>query len=286
MTFIQTAQEFPIIMQICVFCIGACIGSFLNVCIFRIPKGESIARPPSHCKCGKHIKWFDNIPILSWFVLRGKARCCGGKIAFRYPLVEFITAILFLALWNSFSPAIAGVYMLFVSLMIFCTFVDIDTMLLPDVATVGGTIIGVVLSTIVPIIHGVSPELHPIVAHIQGFGYSIFGVIVASGLLYWIRLLAEFVFKREAMGEGDVILLGCVGAFCGWQGAIFALFGGSVLGCIIVLPIVLFKQMRAKDKDLNIEIPFGPWIAIGGIIYIFLANFTSAYISNFAQIFE
>ena len=286
MTLIQTAQEFPIIMQMCAFCIGACIGSFLNVCIFRIPKGESIARPPSHCKCGQNIKWFDNIPIISWFVLRGKARCCGGKIAFRYPLVEIITALIFLLLWNWFSAPIAIIYMAFVSLMIFCTFVDIDTMMLPDIATVGGAIVGIIASTIVPELQNVSPELHPVVAHIQGFGFSLLGVIVASGLLYWIRLLAEFIFKREAMGEGDVILLGCIGAFCGWQGAIFALFGGSVIGCMIMLPIIAVKQLTSKQKDSNIEIPFGPWLAIGGVIYIFCSNFILAFINNFAQIFE
>ncbi len=288
MTILETAQHFPIIMQTCVFCIGACIGSFLNVCIFRIPKGESIATPPSHCKCGKHIKFYDNIPILSWFFLRGKARCCKCKISFRYPLVETITAILFLLLWITFPPAKAIVYMLFVSLMIFCTFVDIDTMTLPDIATVGGTVLGIVISTLLPEIHDVDTEnTNAIVSHLNGFGISIIGTIVASGLIYWIRLLAESIFKREAMGEGDVILLGCIGAFCGWQGAIFALFGGSLLGCFIMLPILLIRQIFVKkESTAEIEIPFGPWLALGATIYIFISNYVDAYFATFAKIFE
>ena len=288
MTIIETANNFPIIMQICMFCIGACIGSFLNVCIFRIPKGESVATPPSHCKCGKHIKFYDNIPILSWFLLRGKARCCGEKISFRYPLVETITAVLFLLLWISFPPTQAVIFMLFSSLMIFCTFVDIDTMTLPDIATVGGTIIGVIVSSIFPIIHDVDVEnIHPILTHISGLGTSLIGVVVASGIIYWIRLLAECIFKREAMGEGDVILLGCIGAFCGWQGAIFALFGGSLLGCFIILPIVLIRQFFAKDATSSeMEIPFGPWLSIGAIVYIFIAKYVDTYLTTFANLFE
>ncbi len=289
MSILDTINEFPIIMQIFAFCMGACIGSFLNVCIYRIPKGESIVKPPSHCKCGKLINFYDNIPILSWFILRGKARCCKGKISFRYPLVEALTAVLFLLLWINFPPQIALAYMAFVCLMIFCTFVDIDTMTLPDVATVGGTFLGIVLSSAIPSIHVNSTEnTLPFLTHVEGFGISLFGAIVAAGIVYWIRLLAECIFKREAMGEGDVILLGCIGAFCGWQGAVFAFFGGSVLGCFIVVPIVLVKQLfgSKKEDSSNLEIPFGPWLALGAVVYIFIADYVDAYFANFAQLFE
>ncbi len=286
MTLTETAKEFPLIMQAFAFCVGACIGSFLNVCIFRIPKGESIATPPSHCKCGTRIKWYCNIPILSWLFLRGKAQCCGTKISFRYPLVEILTAVLFLALWMSFPPMIAVAYMAFVSLMIFCAFVDLDTMFLPDFATIGGAIVGVIISTILPQLHGVDIEqTHPLIAHLSGFGLSVIGVIIASGVIYWIRLISECVFKREAMGEGDVILLGCIGAFCGWQGAMFALFGGAVLGCIILLPIIFVKQLSSKKSESEIEVPFGPWLALGSVTYIFCAETINVYLQNFANIF-
>ena len=287
MTIIETAKNFPLIMQIFAFCIGACIGSFLNVCIFRIPKGESIAKPPSHCKCGTPIKWYCNIPILSWLFLRGKANCCGSRISIRYPLVESMTAVIFLILWISFPPSLAFAYMIFASLMIFCTFVDIDTMMLPDFATIGGAIAGIVLSTAFPTLHKIDIQnLHPLVAHLSGFASAAIGVVVASGTIYWIRLIAECIFRREAMGEGDVILLGCIGAFCGWQGAFFALFGGSVLGCVILLPIILLRQIFSKKSVAEIEIPFGPWLALGSIVYILCSKNIDVYIENFVKIFE
>ena len=119
----ETIAQFPMIMDVFFFCIGACIGSFLNVCILRLPKGESIVSPPSHCACGKLIKWYDNLPIIGWILLRGKARCCKRPISFRYPFVETLTALIFLALWLllPIHQAIGG--MVFASIMIFCTFV-------------------------------------------------------------------------------------------------------------------------------------------------------------------
>lgn len=286
MDLIETAQNFPIIMQIFIFCAGACVGSFLNVCILRIPKGESIVSPPSHCKCGKPIRWFDNLPILSWFLLRGKARCCGGRISFRYPLVEALAAVLFLMLWNAFPPQVAAAHMLFASLMIFCAFVDIDTMHLPDIATIGGTILGAALSAAIPDLHGFGADMHPLARHLGGFLCAAAGAAVSSGVLYWVRLLASALFRREAMGEGDVVLIGCIGAFCGWQGGLFALFGGSVLGCVVMLPIVAAKQIFARGKDAAPpEIPFGPWLALGAVVYIFIAGHANAYIGGFAEIF-
>lgn len=285
MSIFEAAREYPLIMQIFVFCVGACAGSFLNVCILRLPKGESIVAPPSHCKCGKRIKWFDNIPIISWFLLRGKARCCGAKISFRYPLVEALTAAMFLLLWISFEPAVAAAYMAFVSLMIFCAFVDIDTMQLPDFATVGGTLAGIALSAAIPALHGYcAEEMHPLARHLGGLFASIAGAAVSTGVLYWIRLLSGIVFKREAMGEGDVLLIACIGAFCGWKGGLFALFGGSVLGCAAVLPVVAAARILGRGKDAgDLEIPFGPWLALGAAVYIFISGGVGAYIENFAS---
>ena len=295
MDFFETAKEFPLIMQCAFFAFGACIGSFLNVCILRIPRGESVATPPSHCKCGAKIKWFDNIPIISWFVLRGRARCCGGAVSFRYPLVEALTACLFLAVWNAFSPAAAFANMAFVSLMIFCAFVDIDTMTLPDAATVGGTCFAVILSAARPELHcdisSADANAPKLLLHIKSLGISVAGAAVSAGVIYWIRLLAEVVFRREAMGEGDVILLGCIGAFCGWQGGIFALFGGSLIGCAAVLPIAAFRAAFGKKGGANaggggLEIPFGPWLALGAVAYIFCAKYVDAYFESLAKIFE
>ncbi len=293
----ETLARFPIIMEALFFCIGACVGSFLNVCILRIPKGESIVRPPSHCACGKPIKWFDNIPILGWILLRGKARCCGARISFRYPFVEALTAVTFLIMWLVLPPEQAVCGMVFASIMIFCTFVDIDTMTLPDFATVGGAIIGFVVSLAIPQLHNAEIANAPQVASIVASGIkSVAGIIVGTGVLYWLRLLGEYTFKKEAMGEGDVILVGCIGAFCGWQGALFAIFGGSIIGAFSMLPIVATKKISQKklkrkknkiDEDIDpLAIPYGPWLALGGMLYfVFLRDWIDAYFANIAALF-
>ena len=295
----ETIAQFPMIMDVFFFCIGACIGSFLNVCIFRLPKGESIVSPPSHCACGKLIKWYDNLPIIGWILLRGKARCCKRPISFRYPFVETLTALIFLALWLLLPvhQAISG--MVFASIMIFCTFVDIDTMTLPDFATVGGAVVGFILSIAMPQLQNAYMPDMPFVASIIVSGLkSIIGIAVGSGILYWLRLLGECVFKKEAMGEGDVILVGCIGAFCGWQGAVFAIFGGSLIGAFSMIPIVATKKFvvkNSKNKPHKFEdgteadplaIPYGPWLALGGLLYyIFLRDFVDTYFANIATVF-
>ena len=280
------------------FCIGACVGSFLNVCILRIPAGRSIVNPPSHCACGRPIKWHDNIPVLGWLFLRGKARCCGRKISIRYPAVELLTALIFTGMWFLFPAPVAIVGMVFAALMIFCTFVDLDTMMLPDFATVGGTILGFIISVAVPQLHGAEiPDAPWLASAVKSAICSALGIIIGSGVVYWIRLLGEHVFKREAMGEGDIILLGCIGAFCGWQGALFAIFAGSMLGAVVMIPIVLATGMFSKKKEAKKKsyggeeeefdataIPFGPWLALGGLLYFMLfSGMTDAYFASVAK---
>ena len=183
--------------------------------------------------------------------------------------------------------------------MIFCTFVDIDTMTLPDIATIGGTIVGVLLSTALPSLHGVdTTNTLAFVAHLKSMAISVIGAITTSGLIYWFRLLAEYILKREAMGEGDVILLGCIGAFCGWQGAVFAIFGGSLIGAFSMVPIVATKKFVVKKSKTKphkfddgteadpLAIPYGPWLALGGLLYyIFLRDFVDTYFANIATVF-
>jgi len=294
----EAAAQFPEIISAFFFCIGACAGSFLNVCIIRIPKGESIVSPPSHCACGKPIKWHDNIPILGWFFLRGKARCCGSRISFRYPLVEFATAALFLAMWLVLPPQQAVGGMVFGSLMIFCAGVDIDTMTLPDFATVGGAVLGFGLSLAMPQIQGEYPDGAPFAAEVIISGArSAAGIIVGSGVLYWVRTLGGCVLKKEAMGEGDVILAGCIGAFCGWKGALFAIFAGSIIGALTLVPIAAtkkFSKKKSAPKKFDdgteadpLAFPFGPWLALGALLYyVFLRGFADAYIGSAALLFQ
>ncbi|MBR4597275.1 MAG: prepilin peptidase [Opitutales bacterium] len=282
------AENMPWVFTAFAFIFGACIGSFLNVCIYRIPNGESIVRPPSHCKCGAKIKWFDNIPILSWFLLRGRARCCGRKFSFRYAFVEILTAYVFALVWAKFSPLAALVFMFFCALLIVASFIDIDCMELPDAITVGGCVAGCVLSFLVPQIHvkDMSADLPFLFYAVKSFMVSAIGAFVGAGLLYWIRLIAEVVFGREAMGEGDVVLIGCIGAFCGWQGALFAIFGGSLLGSAIMLPAVLFSKAFARGENLSRMIPFGPWLSLGAAIYLlFAGEYVDLYFEGIREIF-
>lgn len=319
MTFWDTLAAFPEIPCVFFFLFGACVGSFLNVCVYRIAAGESIVSPPSHCACGRPIKFYNNIPILSWFLLRGRAACCGRRISFRYPLVEGITALVFLGLWILLPAEKACVGMVFAALMIFCAFFDLDTMTLPDFATIGGTAAGVFLSGAFPGVQDVSENLPWLARAFSGAGLSCIGAVVGAGLVYWLRLLGSAIFRREAMGEGDVILAGCIGAFCGWQGAVFCVFGGSVLGALLLLPLILFEKVFPKngagtskrgdgaekaascgasspggegsgladgaDSGAGLEIPFGPWLALGGgVYYAFLSGAVDAYFANLAAL--
>lgn len=267
------------------FCMGACVGSFLNVCIYRIPRGKSIVSPPSSCACGRRIAWYDNIPILSWFVLRGKARCCGRRFSFRYALVEIMTALIYLYLWQSFPWKAALALMFFVSLLIVASFIDIDTMELPDVLTVGGILAGVVISAAAPQIHsGAYVQGEPLASSIRSLILSCGGAAFGAGVLYLTRLLAECVFGREAMGEGDVVLTACIGAFCGWQGAVFAIFGGSVIGALVLLPIMAFFKIFGGKKRFETEVPFGPWLSLGAAAYaMFLSPYVDRYFSAVAE---
>ncbi len=289
MEILRTTAENPWITDILVFCLGACAGSFLNVCICRIPAGESVVSPPSHCVCGKAIPPWLNIPVLSWFMLGGRAKCCGARISFRHPLVESLTALAFVFLWRNFDLCTASAGMLFFCLMVFCAFVDIDTMELPDAATVGGTLAGVLFSAAFPSLHSAGADGTPfILSAAASLASSVTGAVAGAGVLYLLRLFSSLVFGREAVGEGDVILSACIGAFCGWKGAVFAVFGGSVVGCAVLLPAILFSGMfspsRGNAGEKNV-VPFGPWLASGALLYfLFLRPFVDAYFGCVAGI--
>ncbi len=241
-------DQHPLVLELWVFAFGACVGSFLNVCVLRIPAGKSIVHPGSHCGCGKPIRWFDNIPIFSWFFLRGRARCCGAAFSFRYPLVEAVTAGVFLWLWSTLPLPVAAAGMIFFSLLFMGALIDLDHMILPDASTVWGMLIGVLLSFIWPQmqIHHFLPTGWWLEDGLQGWMSSVIGVLVGTGVIFWMRELGELILKKEAMGYGDILLMGCIGAFCGWQGALFAIFGGAVFGCLVILPWMLFAWIFNK----------------------------------------
>ena len=187
--FAEVSRAFPWFYPAMVFIFGACIGSFLNVCIYRIPAGKSIVTPGSHCGCGKPIAWYDNIPVFSWLILRGRARCCGRPFSFRYPAIELLTALLFLACWLAFPPAKALCGMLFISALVCATFIDLDHMIIPDAFTIGLGVAGVVLSFFVPALHDQHQDIF-IVASLHSGVTALIGLLTGSGLVLWIALLA------------------------------------------------------------------------------------------------
>ena len=249
---------------------GACVGSFLNVCIYRIPRDESVVTPRSHCPhCNTLIPWYLNIPVLSWLCLRGKCASCKGPIAFRYTLVELLTALLFLAIFMKWTapaamhmlpiphPLIIPVYWLFLSGLVLGTFVDFEHFIIPDSVTIGGMVAGPVLSALVPALHGKAVWW-------QGLLSSCIGLALGFGLLNVVAWIGTKAFKKEAMGFGDVKLMGAIGAFLGWQAVLFTVFISSVLGSVCGLFLIAFGGVKLQSR-----IPFGPYISAAAAIWVF-----------------
>ena len=296
----QFAATFPWFMPAVVAVFGAMVGSFLNVCIYRIPAEKSIIHPGSHCACGQPIAWYDNIPVLSWFILRGKARCCGRPYSFRYAFVELLTAALFLACWMLFPADKAACGLVFVSVLIAATFIDLDHMIIPDVFTLGAGALGVLLSFLVPALHGQHGGFF-IVDSLRSGTAGLQGLLVGSGLVLWIALLAEMVLKKEAMGFGDVKFVGMIGAFCGWQGAVFSVFGGAVVGTLWFVIALIIQKLSGKPAAIappaetpegeaaplgfGMHVPFGPMLAIAGLLYFLIFHrYVASYFATLSEL--
>ncbi len=308
--------DFPWFFWILVFVFGAIVGSFLNVCIYRIPAGRSVIYPSSRGADGEPIAWYDNIPILSWFILGGKSRATRKPYSFRYPFVEALTAGLFLWSWLALPPDVAVAGWVLIAFMICATFIDLDHMIIPDRFSVGGMLLGVLLAGLIPAMHGelgidAAARARSVVSALQG-------ALIGSASVYWLATLASLALRKEAMGEGDVKLVGAIGAFCGWQGGVFALFGGATLGSIVLLPIMLYQAIFKKkpsgvpspkpikddkptdrsdialatepteeDEGLGIgmAVPFGPMLAAAGVLYfLWLHQPVDAYFEMIAEL--
>ena len=241
-----------------VFLAGLCVGSFLNVCIWRIPRDESIAWPGSHCPaCNHPIAPWDNIPLLSWLVLNGKCRHCKAPISPRYFLVELLAGALFAAIWLLHGWTIlTPLYLFFTSALLLGTFVDFDHLILPDRVTIGGMVAGPLLSFAFPALHGQAARL-PALLHSLG------GLALGYGLLWLVSAVGRRILRREAMGYGDVKLLGAIGACLGWQAVLFTVFVSSLSGTLVGLALV-----AAGRKELQSRIPYGPHIALAATLWM------------------
>jgi leader peptidase (prepilin peptidase)/N-methyltransferase len=236
---------------------GLIIGSFLNVCIYRLPREKSIVFPPSSCPgCGEPISPRDNIPVISYLLLAGKCRRCGQKISLRYPAVELLNGLLYTAVIYHFGIGWhLPLLLAFVSAMIVVTFIDLDFQIIPDVITLPGALIGLAAS------HFLLPD--PFTRYsLLGFVDSLIGLLAGFGSFYLIALLS-----RGGMGGGDVKMMAMVGAFMGWKGVFLTTLIGSLAGSLVGIALMIFKGKGRKTK-----IPFGPFLAAGSLVTLFFGG--------------
>ena len=238
-----------------VFMFGMCIGSFLNVCIHRLPSSMSIINPSrSFCpQCNSAIQFYDNIPVFSYLWLKGRCRNCKASISLRYPLVELMAGILAIAILFMFGLTLEGVvYFVLISSLLVITFIDIDHKIIPDIITLPGIPIGLAASIVLPD---------------MTFKSSLLGLLVGGGSLLLVAWTYSLITQKEGMGGGDIKLLGMIGTFIGWKGVIFTIFAASLTGTFVGIIVMLLK-----GKNLKFAIPFGPFLSIGAMSYIFFGD--------------
>jgi len=248
-----------ILNKLFIFFLGSCIGSFLNVCIYRMPRKMSIVSPRSQCpNCKKFIAWYDNIPVLSFALLRRKCRRCGSKISFRYLFVEILAGLLVLFLFSNYGVSIDFVVytVLFCSLTV-VTFIDIDYQEIPDSISITGIFAGLLVSALYPHLQGANTNL-------AAFLSSMTGALAGGASIYLVGMIGKAVFRKEAMGGGDVKLLAMIGAFLGWRMAVITFFTAPFLGSVVGIAL--------KIKTGQSLIPYGPFLSLASFIALFWGN--------------
>jgi leader peptidase (prepilin peptidase)/N-methyltransferase len=238
------------------FALGSVIGSFLNVCIWRLPREQSVVRPRSRCPACEHpIAWYDNIPLVSFARLGGKCRHCRSRIRWRYPLVEAVTGAAVVAVvWRFGLSAQALVYAALVCGLVAVTFIDLEFQIIPDEISLGGLALGVGVSLLLPSLHGTESRW-------LALGRSLLGAAVGGGLLYGTGLVGNLVFRRETMGGGDVKLLAMAGSLLGWKLVLLTFFLAPMLALVPGLIVLLVHRTHV--------IPYGPFLALGLFISMF-----------------
>lgn len=238
-----------LIIAVSVIILGLVVGSFLNVCICRLPQERSIVYPPSNCpKCGHDLSFVDLIPVFSYLSLRGKCRYCKGTISFRYPMVEIFTSLIFVAVFFKFGIGIDAIlHAVFVSLLIVIIFTDLETQTIHDYLSFGGIVTG--------ILYGL---------YTGGIISSLIAMVIGGLFFLSVRQIGWLIYKKEAMGEGDVLLATMLGAFFGMEGMVLSIMLSFLLGAVISL-ILLGLKVKKRGE----EVPFGPFMAIAALIVVF-----------------
>ncbi len=231
---------------------GAIIGSFLNVCIYRIPRSQSIMTPRSRCpNCGVPIAFYDNIPILSYLILRGSCRSCRSRISPKYPLVELLNAFAYMLLLYKFGMTFNALfYAIFFSMLLVISLIDLDFRIIPDRLSLTGIVLGFLFSFF-------TTTVSPL--------QSLLGIVVGGGFLYLVAVLYEKIAQKEGMGGGDIKLIAMIGAFLGWQSLPFVVLISSFVGAFIGITAILTTK-----KDMKFAIPFGPFLSFAAVLYLFV----------------
>ena len=272
-------------MTPCIFfgLLGLLLGSFLNVCIVRLPVGESIVWPRSHCRqCDQPIASWDNIPVLSWLLLGAACRACGGRISWRYPFIELTTCIFFVMCCLRFSPGWrAGCWSLLCFLLLGLAVMDAETLLLPDRFTLPGLGAGIVFAGLRP---GLEGGIWTFAAAIRAAGLSLLGAAVAAAALLLIAGAYWLARRRMGMGMGDVKLLAMLAAWLGWRQTGVVLFLAVIVGALYGLGTILFNRRQAREDQLPpglTPVPFGTMLSLAGLYCIFLGQRTLGWYLQF-----
>lgn len=263
----------PVLFYSFVFIFGLIFGSFLNVCIYRLPREESIAFPPSHCtNCSSPIKYYQNIPVISYLLLGGKCSSCGESISPIYPAVELLTAVLVTLLFYKYGVTIETfVYVLLTLSLIVITFIDLEHFIIPNVITFPGIAIGLIYNLLITdwgLFLKVFPRIDLgnifyIIPEIPALN-SVFGIIIGGGSLFLIAYVYKLIRKVEGMGMGDVKLLAMLGAFLGVKGVFFTILISSLVGSVVGIAIILLQK-----GNMKLALPYGPFISIAAVIFLF-----------------
>ncbi len=244
----------PWLLDVYAIIFGLLLGSFMNVCIYRLPRDLSIVRPRSRCPgCEKTIAWYDNIPIFSYLFLRARCRHCHTAIPVRYPLIEGLTALLSWYLFHTFGPTLLYlVYFLYSAALLTVSVIDLDHRIIPDEISLPGIPIGLLLAAFTPLLT---------------FLESLIGFLIGGGSLLAVGLLYEAARKQEGIGGGDIKLLAMIGAFTGWKGVLFTIFGGSLVASFVGIALMIIRRTNSQ-----IPIPFGPFLSGASFVYILFGD--------------
>lgn len=276
------------IIQIWVIVFGLTVGSFLNVCIYRIPKKISLVWPGSACvSCDTKIAWYDNVPVFSYLLLKGRCRKCGSKISIRYPIVEIITGITFWLLFNNIfilngGPLyVCGFYIVFCCFLIISSFVDLELHIIPNEIVYIGLIMAPIVSLLFPALHDINGSLKYSFVfgnlRASSFLMSLIGILVTGGMIYLCGVIGKIIFKKDAMGFGDVKLMGVIGGFMGWKLGVTTFFLAPFFGLLFGIPKLVLKRESV--------IPYGPFLSLAAFVCFLFRDYFNRIIDIYLNTF-